>query len=672
MERIDLSTNSKKIQNAYDKVVLSKSPETFCILSVDKNSVVDVSQLEDGSLDDFADSFDDGAIEFGLARVTAPGSNVFKNLLVGWCPDNAPAKLRLSFATNFAEVSKVLSGYHVQITARDQDDLDVKEFLAKISAAAGAQYTNSSSVPSSSTKSSRTSVEKPIKPSMASSSSSEKPSSRSPNFTPKKPFPPTIGKQNVASSTKNGDDGEDDEWAGEKELVERDFEKEPLELVPSAYKPTKVNISELRNQKSQTISSNPDPKPKPQEEREDKKDSAPSASLDERKKEYEEHDDGRLTSLPKPHVGKSVLSRYSGDKPSGAPSFGSKPKVNAPGQKKNVTGGMSRDFGSTNGKSPAQLWAEKRGKFHDVKSDSDPSAIEDRVKSLGILNKTDNFAGTNDEKADELDEDERDVKNHEDDDGEIEAPSVDQRKQLFSHPSKPPTANTTKPNPVPLPPRLLTNDDDFDQSSSSDDNDDRPVSLIADELQKKTSSVTHSADQKADESPDTKKTEDPSENDLAEESAETKADSSQSNASGASPSGKSAVAEYDYEKEDADEVGFEEGDKINDIEFVDAEWWSGTNARTNERGLFPAAYVTLSSSADEALEEEDEKASDAAKESISAVAEYEYEKDEENEISFNEGDLIIDIEFVDDDWWSGTHSTTGEKGLFPANFVVLK
>ena len=33
--------------------------------------------------------------------------------------------------------------------------------------------------------------------------------------------------------------------------------------------------------------------------------------------------------------------------------------------------------------------------------------------------------------------------------------------------------------------------------------------------------------------------------------------------------------------------------------------------------------------------------------------------------------MIIDIEFVDDDWWQGKHAKTGEVGLFPATYVSL-
>jgi hypothetical protein len=53
-----------------------------------------------------------------------------------------------------------------------------------------------------------------------------------------------------------------------------------------------------------------------------------------------------------------------------------------------------------------------------------------------------------------------------------------------------------------------------------------------------------------------------------------------------------------------------------------------------------------------------------------AVAQYDYERAEENELELHEGELVTDIDMVDDDWWMGTNSR-GEQGLFPSNYVEL-
>ena len=52
-----------------------------------------------------------------------------------------------------------------------------------------------------------------------------------------------------------------------------------------------------------------------------------------------------------------------------------------------------------------------------------------------------------------------------------------------------------------------------------------------------------------------------------------------------------------------------------------------------------------------------------------AKAEYDYEAAEENEVSLREGEIVSNIEKIDPDWWIVTNEK-GEKGLVPANYLV--
>ena len=53
-----------------------------------------------------------------------------------------------------------------------------------------------------------------------------------------------------------------------------------------------------------------------------------------------------------------------------------------------------------------------------------------------------------------------------------------------------------------------------------------------------------------------------------------------------------------------------------------------------------------------------------------AVVQYDYEKAEDNELELNEGEQVTNIEMVDDDWWMG-ENPRGETGLFPSSYVEL-
>ena len=53
-----------------------------------------------------------------------------------------------------------------------------------------------------------------------------------------------------------------------------------------------------------------------------------------------------------------------------------------------------------------------------------------------------------------------------------------------------------------------------------------------------------------------------------------------------------------------------------------------------------------------------------------ALIQYDYARAEDNEVELVEGEYVTNIEMVDEDWWMGTNSR-GESGLFPSNYVEL-
>ncbi|XP_076853755.1 uncharacterized protein LOC143509185 isoform X2 [Brachyhypopomus gauderio] len=62
---------------------------------------------------------------------------------------------------------------------------------------------------------------------------------------------------------------------------------------------------------------------------------------------------------------------------------------------------------------------------------------------------------------------------------------------------------------------------------------------------------------------------------------------------------------------------------------------------------------------------------DAADSSLPCVrALYDYQAEDENELSFEPGDIISHVEMVDKSWWRG-YSKDGHQGLFPANYVEM-
>jgi hypothetical protein len=50
---------------------------------------------------------------------------------------------------------------------------------------------------------------------------------------------------------------------------------------------------------------------------------------------------------------------------------------------------------------------------------------------------------------------------------------------------------------------------------------------------------------------------------------------------------------------------------------------------------------------------------------------YSYKAAEQDEISFNEGDTLVECEQIDDGWMLGRNLKTGEQGLLPSNYVEI-
>ncbi|NWV66456.1 SH319 protein, partial [Malurus elegans] len=130
---------------------------------------------------------------------------------------------------------------------------------------------------------------------------------------------------------------------------------------------------------------------------------------------------------------------------------------------------------------------------------------------------------------------------------------------------------------------------------------------------------------------------------------------------------------HDFTAETKDDLSFKKGDYIQILEQVDLEWYRG---RLNgKEGIFPAVFVQSCSGTVLLLEGkslflglcQSWKRGKKGK----AKALYDFHGENEDELSFKAGDMITDLESVDEDWMSG--EILGKAGIFPKNFVhILK
>ncbi|KAI8085032.1 uncharacterized protein BX664DRAFT_338374 [Halteromyces radiatus] len=114
---------------------------------------------------------------------------------------------------------------------------------------------------------------------------------------------------------------------------------------------------------------------------------------------------------------------------------------------------------------------------------------------------------------------------------------------------------------------------------------------------------------------------------------------------------------YDYEARTPDEITINENDILYVIEKEDNDWWKAelkqiSNEEPGPIGLVPASYL--------------EEVSPIGK----VRAEYDYDAQQEEELSFTEGQEMWLLERDDPDWYL-VKLDTGDIGLAPANYVLV-
>ncbi|KAH0527716.1 hypothetical protein TsFJ059_002670 [Trichoderma semiorbis] len=700
MASLNLSTNGASIKSSYNAVVggeaaASGSPTyaQWALFSVQaplvnafqdsgsKESVLKVQSTGDGDLTELIEDFSEGRIQFAFVKVKDPNSGLPKFVLIGWCGGGVPERTKGYFTSHLAAVSKVLHGYHVQITARSDSDLEPESIMRKVADASGAKYSAGSSAGAA------THAPPPVK--------------AKPVFTPSssagRPADPL-----VAARSRNAGAVDADGWGADAPPVTRT----QIEKVAPAYQPTKVNMAELTSQKQEpsrftgaprqdTGSSDVvgggyqpvgkvdiaairaqaqkkgDDRPTPVKgayepvgkvdiaaiRAKAQKPAEPAAeeaeqetqSFSDRAAAFSQPSAGRLTSLPKPTVAKkwSGASAFTGTKapsPGGLGFGGPAAPAAAP------VGAASRTFADQGGKTPAQIWAEKKaregGSISGIPAAQSPVPPAQQAQQTGGSSSwKSGYTGKSwapvqtggatrgaPESADQQEEETREAA----EDEPSGASGVSALRDRFKNTvpigaGQPPTTRAVEeeyqaPPPVPdgsrpaggfalpgLPSRPAPADEEEEEEDPS------AYQPVAQERERSPSPIRVAVPVARGPEPTIERPEErappplpveevpvPREEELQDEheaghlaraAAGAVAEQTFEHAPQVADShdqqgGKRALVQYDYEKAEDNEIDLVEGEYVTNIDMVDDDWWMGTNVR-GESGLFPSNYVEL-------------------------------------------------------------------------------
>lgn len=644
----------------------------FVASSTSKASTLKVHSTGEGELEELIEEFNDGKVQFAFVKVKDPNSGLPKFVLIAWCGEGVPERVKGYFTGHLNAAAKVLHGYHVQVTARSESDLSPESIVQKVGDASGAKYSSSS-----------TSTAPP-----ASAPKPPAPSSK-PAYTPTR----VSGATGSRAPYKREEQTDSDGWGADAPPVTRS----QLEKVAPAYKPTKVDISAIRAQPTSTTSGygsassasdRPDivkgayqpigkvdiaairaqaqqkserpeivkgayepvgkvdiaairaqARPSPAHEEEEER----ARPVSERSAAFSQSE--RLTSLPKPKPVKKFGT--------GAPSFGTKPPtpggfgLNPSVPAAAPVGAASRDFGSSGGKTPAQLWAEKKARERGLSGASEttpPTYAGQQYPPVSTSN-TGRSSGSNDGLSNKFAQQKLD--DHEED---VQAPAggISALRNKFS--GAPPMGAPTSPK---SPPR--TGGYQFQQTTGDRAPPPPPVDISSrptivaggavalpgfppkpadDEDETNAAGIPHPPPQpprsptpptpeipgspiriampvsRQQEDPITRHEPEPEssipieslsrvvpqEDDLEdEEPARVRSETVGVGAGGETvegSAGRRALILFDYEATEPNEINLVEGQIVGEVDMVDEDWWAGRNVQ-GEHGLFPSNYVEL-------------------------------------------------------------------------------
>jgi len=118
----------------FDNVRSESNPLNWVLYGyVPKTDKIRVDASGNGGLSEMTEEMSDGKVHYGFIRYNLNGT--FKFVYIAWCGEGVTGIRKGSFTPHAVDMGKFLDGYHVQINARNEEDLDETTILARVKTA---------------------------------------------------------------------------------------------------------------------------------------------------------------------------------------------------------------------------------------------------------------------------------------------------------------------------------------------------------------------------------------------------------------------------------------------------------------------------------------------------------------------------------------------------------
>ncbi|KAG0341989.1 hypothetical protein BG000_007313 [Podila horticola] len=633
--QVNFTTHGRELKAAYDAILRPadpKSGDNWALFGYDKGSN-DLKVLGQGAggLEELEDEFVDGKIQYAFARIIDPNSQLNKFILIAWCGDGVPESKKGLFNSHLADVSQFLKGYHLQINARSEFDVTPAQIMKRVNEGSGSKYSIHK----------ETYEQERIRPLQSAYKKTEIPDIAALQRNPTKPE--SAPKYNVGSK--------------------------PIVSTPPA-KPAEPSW------KSPSSSSAPSPPT-----------SSSSSSAA-----------SKIQSWNKISQGSSYTSSSS--------SFN---KVAPPPSLANY--GITTSSASTPN-DPSMNKAQQIRLEREAREKEERERIAKEIRDRETRERQIDDQSGAQKQAEERrlqEQREREQEQQRSQDRAREERAAREREERERSEAEDAARAAREAAKAREDAQAEDQQRQKEQEQHQREESDRIAKQKKDEEARRRKQLEEEEEERRQQAEDERRQQEAAEEKrrLEEEEHERRlqqeVDAAANKslelgadaliASSAHPevaSGSvSAVVLYSYEKAEENEMTLFEGEIITNVTELDVGWWSGESEDGTRSGLFPANYVEIIEHAhhepaaaapvyheeEHHVQETHPAASNHVDEVLSskptAVALYDYNAGEPNEISFSEGEIIVDIDFVTEDWWSGHSQDGARSGLFPSNYVEL-
>ncbi|CAL8125757.1 unnamed protein product [Orchesella dallaii] len=133
---LNLDKNRDSLISAWKEVLDEKVDTNWALLGYDGQTFdLNLVAKGDGGLEELADEFNSGKIQYALARVLVIEKNVEKIVLINWQGEGAPLSRKGMCANHISIVRSFFKGIHVTMNARTDEEVDPDLIIQAVSKA---------------------------------------------------------------------------------------------------------------------------------------------------------------------------------------------------------------------------------------------------------------------------------------------------------------------------------------------------------------------------------------------------------------------------------------------------------------------------------------------------------------------------------------------------------